>query len=130
MQLDYTVESHNGFVETVERIKQATAEAGFRVLAVHDIAATLAEKGFPREPVTIVEACSAKHSSQVLEADVKIGLMLPCPIMVYVQDDRVFITTMRPTLIKDFFPHADIEEVAREVEDVLVGIMSKAAASR
>jgi hypothetical protein len=50
--------------------------------------------------------------------------------MVYVQDERVFITTMRPTLIRDFFPHADIEEVAREVEDVLVGIMSKAAASR
>jgi uncharacterized protein (DUF302 family) len=127
MELDYTVTSSKGFEETVEAVKQRTAEAGFRVLAVHDLAATLAEKGFPREPVTIVEVCNAKHASQVLAADVKVGLMLPCPIMVYAEKGEVFITTMRATLIADFFPDADISAVATQVEKVLVDVLHAAA---
>ncbi len=128
MQLDHTVTSAKGFDETVDAVRQHTAEAGFRVLAVHDLAATLAEKGFAREPTTIIEVCNAKYSSQVLAADVKIGLMLPCPIMVYAENDQVLITTMRPTLIESFFPEADITDVAAVVEQVLMEIMDEAAA--
>jgi uncharacterized protein (DUF302 family) len=129
MELDYTVGTEKGFDEAVDAVKQETADAGFRVLFVHDLAATLAEKGFQRERVSIVEMCNAKYASQVLAADVKIGLMLPCPIMVYAENGRVFITTMRPTLIADFFPSAGIADVARQVEDVLVGIIDRAAAN-
>ncbi len=127
MQLDYTVKSAKSFDETVEAVTTGTAQAGFRVLFVHDVAATLAEKGFVRERVSIIEVCNAKYASQVLAADVKIGLMLPCPIMVYAEGGEVFITTMRPSLIAGFFPEADISDVADTVEDVLIGIMDKAA---
>ena len=127
MQLDYTVPTNKDFDEAVEAVKQGTVDAGFRVLFVHDVAATLAEKGFQRERVSIVEMCNAKYASQVLAADVKIGLMLPCPIMVYGEQGKVFITTMRPSLIKDFFPRADIGAVAQQVEDVLIAIIDKAA---
>ena len=128
MQLDYTVATGKDFDAAVDAVIQATKDAGFRVLFVHDVAATLAEKGFERERVSIIEMCNAKYASQVLAADVKIGLMLPCPIMVYAEKGKVFVTTMRPSLIGGFFPDADISEVAAQVEDVLVGILDKAAA--
>jgi uncharacterized protein (DUF302 family) len=128
MQLDYTVKSDKNFEETVEAVTKGTAEAGFRVLFVHDVAETLAEKGFARERVSIIEVCNAKYASQVLAADVKIGLMLPCPIMVYAESGEVFVTTMRPSLIAGFFPEADIADVAGTVESVLLGIMDKAVA--
>ena len=128
MQLDYTVRTDKGFDQAVDAVVQATTDAGFRVLFVHDVAATLAEKGFDRERVSIVELCNAKFASQVLAADVKIGLMLPCPIMVYAEEGRVFITTMRPTLIGGFFPDVDISGVATQVEAVLIGIIDTAAA--
>jgi uncharacterized protein (DUF302 family) len=127
MQFDYTVPTDKGFDDAVAAVERVTAEAGFRVLFVHDVAATLAEKGFQRERVSIIEMCNAKYASQVLAADVKIGLMLPCPIMVYAEGGSVFITTMRPSLIADFFPHADITAAASEVEDVLVAVIDKAA---
>jgi uncharacterized protein (DUF302 family) len=127
MRLDYTVETGKDFDAAVEAVKQGVADAGFRVQFVHDVAATLAEKGFQRERVTIVEMCNAKYASQVLAADVKIGLMLPCPIMVYAEQGKVFISTMLPTLIKDFFPHADIAETAKQVEDILIQVIDKAA---
>ena len=127
MQLDYTVPTSKDFDAAVEMVQQLVKDAGFRVLFVHDVAATLAEKGFQRERVSIIEMCNAKYASAVLAADVKIGLMLPCPIMVYAENGQNFITTMRPTLIGGFFPNADIGEVAQQVEDVLVSILDKAA---
>jgi uncharacterized protein (DUF302 family) len=128
MQLDYTVSTNKSFDAAVEAVERLVKDAGFRVLFVHDVSATLAEKGFQRERVSIIEMCNAKYASAVLAADVKIGLMLPCPIMVYAENGKVFISTMRPTLIGGFFPQADIAEVAQQVEDVLVGILDKAAA--
>ena len=127
-KFEYTVQSNKAFNDAVSAVEQTTAAKGFRVLHVHDVAATLAEKGFQRERVSIIEMCNAKYASQVLAADVKIGLMLPCPIMVYAEGGSVFITTMRPSLIADFFPHADITAAASEVEDVLVAVIDKAAA--
>lgn len=128
MQLDYTVPTDKSFDEAVEAVVCATADAGFKVQFVHDVAATLAEKGFDRERVTIVEMCNAKFASKVLAADVKIGLMLPCPIMVYADAGQVFISTMRPSLIATFFPAAGISDVAGEVETILIGVIDQAAA--
>jgi uncharacterized protein (DUF302 family) len=130
MELDYTVEAHKPFDEAVDAVVQATADAGFKVQFVHDVAATLAEKGFARGRVTIVEICNAKFASLVLAADVKIGLMLPCPVMVYAERGSVFITTMRPTLIGSFFPEAHIDEVAAEVESIVIGVIDRAASVR
>ncbi len=128
MQLDYTIPTEKPFDEAVEAVVQATIDAGFKVQFVHDVAATLAEKGFERERVTIIEVCNAKYASQVLAADVKIGLLLPCPIMVYAENGHVFISTMRPTLIGGFFPGAAIADVAADVESILTGVMDRAAA--
>jgi uncharacterized protein (DUF302 family)/predicted Fe-Mo cluster-binding NifX family protein len=127
MELDYTVATSRSFEDAVRAVTQRTEAHGFRVQFVHDVAATLAEKGFDREPVTIVEICNARFASQVLEKDVKIGLMLPCPIMVYAEDGAVHISTMRPSLIGGFFPQAGIGDVAMEVEGVLMQIIEEAA---
>ncbi|MHB1323749.1 MAG: DUF302 domain-containing protein [Coriobacteriia bacterium] len=127
MEIDHTIESTKSFDETVQAVLDETAAANFRVLATHDVSATLAEKGFERERVTIVELCNAKHAHAVLAADVRIGLMLPCPIMVYAEGDAVKIATMNPTLIAQFFPNADLGDVPTEVETSLKRIMERAA---
>lgn len=129
MQLDYTVPTHKSCDQAVQAVIDRVEAHGFRVQFVHDIAGTLAEKGFPREKVTIVEMCNARYASEVLAADVKIGLMLPCPVMIYVENGRTFISTMRPSLIAGFFPDADIAQVAGEVEQVITAIIDEAAAS-
>jgi uncharacterized protein (DUF302 family) len=128
MKLDYTVPTAKSHAEAVAAVIELTAAHGFRVQFVHDVQETLAEKGFARDPLTIVEMCNAKFASEVLAADPKIGLMLPCPIMVYVEDGRTLISTMRPTLIGGFFPEAGIADTAAEVEQVLFAVVDEAAA--
>ncbi len=125
-EFEYTVTSSKTFPEAVEAVEKKTAEMGFRVLHTHDIAATLAEKGFPREPLKLVEICNAKYASRVLEKDVKLSLMLPCPISVYVQGGKTHISTLLPTSIAHFFPNAGIEGVAAEVETAVLNIVDAA----
>lgn len=127
MQLDYTIPTEKPYADAVKAVTDAAAEHGYRVQFVHDVAQTLADKGFEREPVTIVEMCNARHASAVLARDIKIGLMLPCPVMVYEQSGRVFISTMRPSLLGTFFPEAHLEEIAAEVETQIIAIVDEAS---
>ena len=127
MQLDYTVPTAKPHADAVQAVVDAALAHKFSVPFVNTLSETLAEKGFPREAVTIVEMCNARHASEVLKRDVKIGLMFPCPVMVYEQEGAVFITTMRPSLIGSFYPEADIDAIAAEVEEAIIAIVDEAA---
>jgi uncharacterized protein (DUF302 family) len=123
---EYTVVSAKPVEEAVAAVEKKSAEKGFRVLHIHDVAATLAEKGFPREPLKVVEICNAKYASQVLDKDVKISLMLPCPISVYRKDGKTHISTLLPTSMVEFFPDAGIASVAEAVERAVLEIIAEA----
>ena len=125
-KFDYTVETKKSFNEAVASIESKTQEKGFRVLHTHDVQATLAEKGFQREPLKIVEICNAKYASQVLEKDIKISLMLPCPISVYTEKGKTFISALRPKVMKDFYPDAKIDQLADEVDRIVIAIIDEA----
>ncbi len=124
--IDFTVETQKSFDEAVSAVEAKSAEKGFRVLHTHDVAATLNEKGFPQEPLKIVEVCNAKYASKVLKADIKVALMLPCPITVYKKDGKTYIGTMLPSLTGEFFSNPEIGDVAVEVEKVVLAIVNEA----
>lgn len=123
---EHTVTTEKSFDDAVTAIERTSAEKGFRVLHTHDVAATLAEKGFPREPLKIIEICNARYASQVLDKDIKISLLLPCPISVYARGGKTEISTLLPSSIAEFFPHAGIEALAAEVELVVLSIIEQA----
>lgn len=123
---EYTVETSKPFDQAVAAVEQNAAAHAFRVLHTHDVAATLAEKGFPREPMKLVEICNARYASEVLNRDIRIGLMLPCPINIYVREGKTFISTMLPTTLAAFFPQAGVESIAAEVEKTVLKIIDSA----
>lgn len=122
---EQTITTEKSFEDAVSAIEKQAAEEGFRVFHTHDVAVTLAEKGFPRGPLKIIEICNAKYASQVLNKDVKISLMLPCPISVYVEGGKTHISTLLPSSIADFFPQAGIEGLASEVKRIVLKIVEE-----
>jgi uncharacterized protein (DUF302 family) len=125
-QIEYTVESRKPFDEAVKAVQEKSLAKGFGVLHTHDVAATLATKGFKREPLKIVEICNARHAHEALEKDIHLALMLPCPIAVYTDRGKTFISTFRPSAMPRFFPDAGVEEVAAEVEKAVLEIVNEA----
>lgn len=108
MNFDYTVTTEKDFDDAVLSLEQETKRIGFRVLHIHDVTATLKEKGFDIDPFKIIEICNAKSAYTVLQADIKIGLCLPCKINVYVKEGKTFISGMRPIILYQFFPDAGL----------------------
>jgi uncharacterized protein (DUF302 family) len=125
-KFDYTVETEKEFGRAVSAVETKAQEKGFRVLHTHDVQATLAEKGFQREPIKIIEVCNAKYASLVLEKDVKISLMLPCPISVYTSRGKTYISALKPRVMKDFYPQAKIDQIAEEVDRIITSIVDEA----
>lgn len=121
----HTVITEKTFDDAVGAVQKKSAEKGFRVLHTHDVAATLTEKGFDREPLKIVEVCNAKYASEVLKQDIELALMLPCPISVFVQEGKTHISTMLPSALSEFFPDAGIENLAAEVEKTVLEIIEE-----
>ncbi len=125
MDFDYTVNTKKSFNEAANVVEQESKNAGFRVLYIHDVAATLKEKGFHIEPFKIIEICNAKSAYAVLQADVKIGLCLPCKINVYQKKGETYISGMRPVILSQFFPEANLGNLPTEVDKVIRGIIDK-----
>ncbi|MBI4261984.1 DUF302 domain-containing protein [Candidatus Uhrbacteria bacterium] len=119
---DYTITTVKTFDEAVQCVQNEIVKAGMRVLHVHDVQKTLGEKGFQREPFKIIEFCNAKIAHEFLNEDIKIGLCMPCKINVYRKDRQTFISGMRPIILSQFFPQADLDERAKEIDQIFQNI--------
>jgi len=126
MKLDYTVETNKTFDKAVKAVEVETANAGFKVLHIHDVKETIGAKGFKIEPFKIIEICNAKSAYTILQADIKIGLCLPCKINVYIKDGKTFISGMRPIILSQFFLQADLGELPEKVDKIIRSIIDKA----
>ena len=126
MQFDYTLTTIKDFEQALKDVQEEIVKAGMKVLIVHDVQKTLAEKGFQIEPFKIIEFCNAKYANEFLKADIKIGLCMPCKINVYQKDGKTFISGMRPIILPLFFPEANLGEKPQEVDQIIKNIINNA----
>lgn len=127
---DYRRESSGSFDQSVAAVEAALGRHGFSVSAMHDIQATLASKGFAIKPIRIYEVSGPRDPAWVghdAESPVgaKLGRLMPCRINVFVEDDVVVVTALRPTLLCRVFPEEDLDEVAAALERVLVAVVDE-----
>jgi uncharacterized protein (DUF302 family) len=130
MNFEYTTPSARSFDAVVDDIGKLAGEKSFRVLHIHDVQATLAEKGFAREPLKIIEICNSKFAHEALKKDIGVSLFMPCKINVYLENGRTMIKAMRPAAIAEFYPGAGLEQLAAEVDKVIIEIVDKAASGK
>lgn len=127
MQIEYEVESKRPFDEVVADVEKLTVEKKFRVLHIHDVQATLAEKGLTRGPLKIIEICNGKFAHEALLKSMSVSIFMPCKINVYTENGKTKIKAMRPSAIADFLPGAGLEQLAREVDAIVIEIADRAA---
>jgi len=119
----YRLDSEKSVEEVTSNLEKHTPENNFRVLAIHDVQATLAEKGIEREPLKIVEVCSAGFADRALKAHIDVALFMPCRFVVHTEDGKTVVKLNRPSMIAEMIPGAGLEDIAGEAERILKKIM-------
>ena len=127
-QVTYDKSSSRSFDDVVAAIEKLTAEKNFRVLHIHDVQATLAEKGLEREPLKIIEICNGKFAHEALSKNIGTSLFMPCKINVYTENGETRLKAIRPAAIAQFMPDSGLEKMATEVDGIITEIVDRAAA--
>lgn len=125
-KLLYRLETDLDFDTVADNLERIAPENQFRVLAVHDVQATLAEKGFERGPLKIIEICNAGFAFEALNKTHNVALFMPCKFTVYAENDKTVVNLGRPTLISEMMPGAGLDELASDVETRMKKIMHEA----
>lgn len=125
MDAIYQVTTQKSFDDVVAEVQKQTQANGFRVLYIHDVQATLAEKNFPREPLKIIEVCNAKYAHTALSIDVTVSLLMPCRINVYRAEEKTVVCTVKPKTLVTMFNNNELKDFADDVEKVLIKIIDE-----
>jgi uncharacterized protein (DUF302 family) len=109
------------FDETIDHVTKALADAGFGVLSDIDVAGTMKKK-LDRDmaPYRILGACNPKMAWEALEAEPRIGAMLPCNVIVRsIDDGRTEVSAVDPVASMQAIDNADLGKVAQDVRTML-----------
>lgn len=95
------VTARGGFDEVKTRVSEALRREGFGVLTEIDLAGKLRERtGMEMEPYVILGACNPPLAARAVEADRRIGLLLPCNVVLRALDgDRVEVSAINPEVM-------------------------------
>lgn len=115
--MDYgiAVRSAAPIAETVERVREALAHQGFGVLTEIDVQATLKAKlGEESEPYLILGACNPQLAHQALDIDRRIGLLLPCNVVVRADGEATVVEALDPQVMVSVPEDSRLQPIADE----------------
>lgn len=104
-----------------EAVEASLKQNGFGVLTEIDVSATLKKKiDVDFRPYLILGACNPTLAHQALEAELPIGLLLPCNVILTVDDDGdVIVSAVDPVKMFESIQREEIEPMAEEVQQLL-----------
>ena len=113
--------------EAAEKVTALLAEEGFGVLTDIDIAATLKKKlDVDFRPYRILGACNPQFAYKALEAEDKIGTMLPCNVILQeTADGRTEVAAVDPEASMTAVERSELKPIAEEVGSRLKRVISK-----
>jgi uncharacterized protein (DUF302 family) len=108
------------FDQAVEKTVAALKSHGFGVLTKINVQATLKEKiGAEFRPYVILGACNPQMAHQALQAEDKIGTMLPCNVIVQEINGRSEVAAVDPVASMQAIENDRLGAIASKVRNEL-----------
>ena len=109
------------FKQAIEKVTNELSKEGFGILTEIDVSSTLKKKlnvDFPR--YRILGACNPPFAYKALQAEDKIGTMLPCNVVVRESSDgKIEIAAVDPIASMMAIKNKALNEIAIEIQQKL-----------
>lgn len=120
------------YEEAMDRVTDALKEEGFGVLTEIDVQSTLKKKlnvDFRR--YVILGACNPPYAYRTLQADLDVGLLLPCNVVVYETDDhKAYVSALNPVSALEVIKNEELRKIAEEISEKLERVIEKVSMAR
>jgi len=113
------------YEDAVARVTDELKKEGFGVLTEIDMKATLKKKldvDFRR--YIILGACNPPLAHRAIEAELEIGLLLPCNVVVYEDGDESVVSIVDPVIMLGVVGNPAVEPIAREAAERLQRVIT------
>jgi uncharacterized protein (DUF302 family) len=120
------------YEEAVSKVIEVLKEEGFGVLTEIDLKSTLKKKlNVDFRKYLILGACSPPYAYRSLQANLDVGLLLPCNVIIYEMDDkRVYVAALNPVSALAIIKNEELKKIALEVSEKLKRVIERVALSR
>lgn len=116
------------FADALAKVKDSLKAQGFGVLCEIDVQATLRAKlGVDRSPYVILGACNPSLAHQALSAELDLGLLLPCNVVVYEDQGKVWVKAIEPGKMLSVVGNPELDPVAEQVRALLQKVLDGVA---
>jgi uncharacterized protein (DUF302 family) len=114
------------FEETINKVTEELKKEGFGILTEIDVKETLKKKlNVDFRSYKILGACNPPFAYQALQAEDKIGLMLPCNVIVQeTSPGLVEVAAIDPASAMQGIGNPALEKIAQEVRDKLSKVIT------
>lgn len=112
------------FDDTIRAVTVALAAEGFGVLSDIDVAATLkARLGLDLRPYRILGACNPGFASRALAIEDRIGVLLPCNVVVQAKPEGIEVAAVDPVASIGRAGRPELAAIAAEVRERLARVV-------
>lgn len=112
------------YSEALPKVRAALKAQGFGVLTEVDVTATLREKlGAEFRQYTILGACNPRLAQQALGTNIEVGLLLPCNVIVYEDEDATVVSAFDPEAGMRLANDPALDSVAHEAKVLLTAAL-------
>jgi len=115
------------YEQAIAKVTEELQKEGFGILTEIDVKETLKKKlDVDFKPYKILGACNPPFAYKALLAEEQIGLMLPCNVIVYVNDSgETVVPAVDPTASMQAVDNPGLGEVAQTTQDKLKSVMER-----
>jgi len=121
-----TIIASPSFDDAIDTVTAALKEKGFGVLTTINVQKAMKEKiDKDINPYTILGSCNPGYAYKALQAENKIGTMLPCNVVVQQLDDGSFeVSAVDPIASMQAIENPALGDVATEVRTMLQDVIN------
>lgn len=122
----YMSTTYNGsFEDAIAKTTEELTKAGFGILTEIDVKETLKKKlDVDFKKYRILGACNPGFAYKAIQAEDKIGTMLPCNVIVEENDDgTVEVSSVDPLASMQAVGNDDLKKIATQVRDMLANVI-------